>query len=210
LRGHREGRARRTGRALIIALIALSCDTERARLSVYGLEERYTLSAALVWSDCELSGAQLSAEGVSGDVTVSALASVVYLELPGGGGALTATLCEEGGEPKRLCLYGERASGFTPSALSGAGEALSRCEARVTLSPQGAPSAARCCEGGLESALEVTRGEGGRARLTGKVRGSLSTRPLSPEGEALTDEASAARCGGAQECSFEVQLEANP
>ena len=190
--------------------MAVSCDTERARLSVYGLEERYTLRATLTWSDCELNGAQLSAEGASGELTVSAIESVVYLELAGAGESLKATLCEEEGAPRRLCLYGERVSGFSPSELSGAGVPLSRCEARVSLSAQEAPSPASCCEGSLESTLEVVRADGEGARLLGSIRGELSTRALSTEGEALTDEASVTRCGGSRRCGFEVQLEAIP
>ncbi|MBM4290331.1 MAG: hypothetical protein FJ138_01855 [Deltaproteobacteria bacterium] len=196
----------------------LSCDDERQRLSVYGLEERYALRSALRWSDCELSGAQLSAEGASGALKVSVSGDVVYLELAGEAAPLTATLCRgEGGAPRRLCLYGERVSAFPPSALSAggaagsaAGSALSRCEARVSLSAQEAPSEERCCAGGWESALEVLEGVDGRPLLRGAARGSLLTRALSAQGEALTDEASAARCGGARACGFEVTLEGSP
>ena len=198
--------------SLLSALSALSCGEESQRLSVYGLEESYTLRAHLSSSDCEVSGAQLSAGETSGALTVSALGDVIYLELDGEEEPLTATLCRDpSGEPRRLCLYGERARGFSPSLASGGGEdPISRCEARVTLEERGAPSAARCCEGPWESALEVTRAEGGRTALSGQLRGALQTRALSASGEALTDEASAARCGGARACGFTIELEATP
>ena len=117
---------------------------------MYWLEERYTLRAQLSSSDCEVSGGQLSAEEASGALTVSALGGVIYLELEGEAQPLTATLCRDpGGEPRRLCVYGERVSGFAPSLASGGEDPIRRCEARASLDEREAPSEARCCEGPL-------------------------------------------------------------
>jgi hypothetical protein len=203
-----------TVRALsgLIGLSALSCSEESQQLSVYGLEERYALRAEVSSSDCEVSGARLSAAEASAALTVSALGEFIYLALEGEAEPLTATLCRDpAGEPVRLCLYGERVSGFAPSLASGVGgQQVSRCEARVSLEAREAPSAARCCEGPWESALEVTRAEDGRTSLRGALRGALQTRALSASGEELTDEESATRCGVAGACGFTVRLEATP